>query len=193
MHFSGGRISIFEQDEKDGISCGAAIEGSPRREPWEPVRGNWQAPGGATEKSSMRVLSPLRGSFSACFGVSKCGDETEVVFRSFLLDGFPGVCELFWEWARLFLVISSTNFVKRAKGLAPAAFTGPDEKIFHSLQVRGATSLQPRISDPGWDAKQPRSQRVCRRDGLNFSTRLGAGCDGGRGQVRAVPGDGGVK
>ena len=57
-----GRISKFVHRKNGGNSCGAAVEDSPRREPWEcgleigkPQRGARKCSGG--------VLSPLRGSF----------------------------------------------------------------------------------------------------------------------------------
>jgi hypothetical protein len=46
--------------EKQANSCGAALDDSPRRKPWEP-RGKLQAPEGAKEKTLSPVLSPLRG------------------------------------------------------------------------------------------------------------------------------------
>jgi hypothetical protein len=59
-----GRISKFVHRKNGGNSCGAALEDSPRRKPWEcgleiakPRRGERKCSGG--------VLSPLRGLFSS--------------------------------------------------------------------------------------------------------------------------------
>jgi len=60
------------RSSKQFTSRKAAIENSPGRQPWEPVRNCIRSPVGATETPTCSVLSPLRGSrFLVCCNLQR--------------------------------------------------------------------------------------------------------------------------